>query len=93
VDVGKRLGHDVVGTGSDLLGDRLVEGEILARNRDSFARTSSSTRRRSTNWPTWLPRAPIVASRRSSGSCASSEKNSMTPTTPRGLRSGKPNAA
>ena len=35
----------------------------------------------------------IVLSSRSSGSRTSVEKNSITPTTPRGLRSGKPKAA
>ena len=65
----------------------------MARSRDSRARTSSSARRPATNWPTWLPSVSIVASSRSSGSRSSPAKNSMTPTTPRGERSGKPKPA
>src|SRR5215218_9583085 len=65
----------------------------MARSRDSLSRTASSARRRATNCPTWLPSALTVARTPSSGARTSAEKNSMTPTTPWGLRSGKPKAA
>src|SRR4029450_4191046 len=65
----------------------------IARSRDSLARTSSSARRLATNCPTSLPSTRIVQSTRSSGSRSLREKNSITPTTPRGLLSGNPKAA
>ncbi len=48
-----------------------------AKNRSS----SSSARRRSMNWPIWLPMVPSMLSSSVSGSRISRLKNSMTPTT------------
>src|SRR5262245_35897444 len=59
--------------------------------RASRSRIASSARLRSTNCPIWPPRLSVVASSSSSGSCGSSARNSIAPTTPRAVLIGKQN--